>query len=421
MRNYAVIAIAVLLSAILLSRVIGITQRADAGAGLATSDLTGALTPDDLANDLVGGGLTISNVVYTGSDIAAGTFSGGTGIIGFESGVVLGSGGIGDVPGPNVSDGTTTNNPTAGDADLDALTSSSTFDAAVLEFDFVPLSTQVEFQYVFASEEYNEYVHSSFNDVFAFFINGVNCATVNGDPVSINAINNGNPFNTDPRENPSLYLNNDPSDGGGSIDTEMDGLTVVLTCQAAVTANQTNHVKLAIADADDSSLDSNVFLETASFVALPTETSTATVTDTPQPTATDTPQPTATDTATPQPTVADTATAQAATGTPVPTATATPQTPTAATATSTPEPTPDATPTNEPTPTQIAASPPASLPGPSSGAQDAGLPSTGIALPGKHAESSWLLLFGSMLVLLGLVVLFGGATYGFASRRDRAG
>jgi len=108
-------------------------------------------------------------------------------------------------------------------------------------------------------------VSTPYNDVFAFFVNGTNCATVGGDPVSINTINNGNPFGSG-GTHPELYRNNDLQDGSAPIDTEMDGLTTVLACQAPVNANQTNHIKLAIADASDEILDAVVFLEGGSFV-----------------------------------------------------------------------------------------------------------------------------------------------------------
>jgi hypothetical protein len=41
----------------------------------------------------------------------------------------------------------------------------------------------------------------------------------------------------------------------------MDGLTTLLTCQAAVNSGVTNTVKLAIADASDAEFDSNVFIQ----------------------------------------------------------------------------------------------------------------------------------------------------------------
>jgi hypothetical protein len=228
---------------------------------------TGGLTASDLANLLVGSGVTVTNVVYTGSFEAAGTFSGGSGIIGFEEGVILSSGVISNVVGPNVEDDITAINFTPGDPDLTALSGFPTNDAAVLEFDVIPDEAGLFFNFVFASDEYNEYVYTTFNDVFAFYVNGVNCAVIGGDPVSINTINNGNPYGSLPNSNPQLYLNNDLDDGGGLLDTEMDGLTKVLTCNSLVNPGVPNHVKLAIADASDFAYDSNVFLKTGSFTS----------------------------------------------------------------------------------------------------------------------------------------------------------
>ena len=77
-----------------------------------------------------------------------------------------------------------------GDADLDALIPGFwTFDACILEFDFVPQSPTVSLKYVFSSEEYNEFVDSEFNDVFGFFVDGVNCAKINGSSTAINNVN----------------------------------------------------------------------------------------------------------------------------------------------------------------------------------------------------------------------------------------
>lgn len=233
---------------------------------LVVQDLTGGLTATDLANALAGTGVSVSNVTFTGDEAGAGGFSGGTGIIGFEEGILLSSGSVLDTVGPNVFDNVTTAFSTNGDSDLDALSGFTTHDAAVLEFDFVPDSGQLFFTYVFASDEYNEYVNTQFNDVFAFFVNGVNCAVVGGTtPVSINTVNNGNPYGSPPNSHPELYINNDLTDGGGSIDTEMDGLTVPLNCSSTVTPNVTNHIKLAIADASDFSLDSTVFIQAGSL------------------------------------------------------------------------------------------------------------------------------------------------------------
>ena len=240
-----------------------------ASPGLVTADLDTDLTATDLVNALLGSGVTVSNVTYTGINSAAGTFSGGTGIIGFESGIILSTGNIADVVGPNEDSGTTTDNGQPGDSDLDSLIPGyDTFDATVLEFDFVPSTSVISFQYVFGSEEYNEYVNSDYNNVFGFFVNGVNQALIPGTstPVAINNVNGGNPYGTS-SSNPAYYRNNDCYDGGCSIDTELDGLTVVLTVTATVTPGVPNHIKLAIADAGDSILDSDVFIKAESFIA----------------------------------------------------------------------------------------------------------------------------------------------------------
>ncbi|MDT7544333.1 MAG: hypothetical protein QOE99_443 [Actinomycetota bacterium] len=238
-----------------------------------TADLNQGQTAAGLVDALLGGssGLAVSNVKYTGAAVSAGITQGATASIGFD-GIALGSGDITEIAGPNNNDGASVTTGAAGDAALDAIVGGATTDAAVLEFDFVPTGNTVAFDYVFGSEEYNEFANTEFNDVFAFFVNNapgnplnqpVNCATVDtpaaGTAVSINTINGGNPFGSG-AQNPQLFRNNDPSDGDTRIPTQLDGLTTRLTCRAAVTPGQTNHIKLAIADTTDSSLDSFVVL-----------------------------------------------------------------------------------------------------------------------------------------------------------------
>ena len=231
-------------------------------SGLATQSLAQGLTKEDLANALVGSGVSVSNVTYKGHTAAAGKFSGGTGILDFSDGIVMGSGHVSNVVGPNVSDSKTGRMYQLGDSDLNTISGKFTHDAAVLEFDFVPDKDKVFFNYVFGSEEYNEYVGSSFNDAFGFIINGTNCAKLSdGHGVAINHINKGS--------HSDLYRNNDLTDGPASINTELDGLTTTLTCEATVNPSQTNHVKLVIADASDTVLDSDVFLQSGSFSTTP--------------------------------------------------------------------------------------------------------------------------------------------------------
>ena len=240
------------------------------GGTVAVRDLTTGLTAQDLANLLVGSGVTVSNVRYTGAPVAAGTFTGGATSVGFDSGIILSTGGVTNVPGPNSSDSISRTNGTPGDPALAALAGGATSDAAILEFDFTTTASTVSLQYVFGSDEYNEFANRSFNDVFAFFLNGTNIAVVpgTGQPVAINTINGGNPLGVNP-QNPQFYRNNDPSDAPPSINIEMDGLTVILVVQATVQPGVTNRIRLAISDVGDSRFDSNVFLRAGSFVGGP--------------------------------------------------------------------------------------------------------------------------------------------------------
>lgn len=222
---------------------------------------------EELAQMIVGDSVAISNIKYTGDPSAKGSFSGGADIIGFDKGIILSSGNVEDVVGPNSDDGISTNFETPGDVDLSNLIGGEdTNDAAVLEFDFIPENNVISFTYVFASDEYNEYVYD-FNDVFGFFVNGQNVALIPGTdiPVSIDNVNGGNPFGSDNAKNSAYYRNNDPSDGDAAINTEMDGLTTVLHVQASVIPGEPNHIKLAVADAKDTSFDSVVFIKAESF------------------------------------------------------------------------------------------------------------------------------------------------------------
>ncbi|MFM8295591.1 MAG: choice-of-anchor L domain-containing protein, partial [Microcystaceae cyanobacterium] len=228
----------------------------------------------DLASAILGPGVTITSATFTGDPQSAAVFSASDPSpgIGIASGIVLSTGNVADIYGPNDSDNTSTDFPTAGDVDLDALvTPSATQDAAVLEFDFVPTANFLTFNYVFASEEYNEWVGSSFNDVFGFFVTdpaGVttNIAVIPGTTTPI-AVNNVNSLS-----NPAYYLNNDPTDFGFSTtphNTEFDGFTTGLTAAIQVIPGEIYKFKLAIADNSDGIYDSAVFITNESFVSLP--------------------------------------------------------------------------------------------------------------------------------------------------------
>jgi len=227
--------------------------------GITVNSLNDALTLDELADFVAGPGIIASNPVFTGDPRAAGLFVDPDALVGFEAGALLSSGDVRLLPG-NDSRRTSTSFREPGDPDLQALVGiGRNGDAAVLEFDFVPNSDTVSIDYVFGSEEYNEFVGNLFNDVFAFFINGTgsadNCAVLeDGSIVSINTVNSG--------QNADQYINNDPSVFDPvPFDIEPDGFTVVLTCQATVTPGAVNTAKLAIADFSDLGIDSYVLFD----------------------------------------------------------------------------------------------------------------------------------------------------------------
>ncbi|MEN3362218.1 MAG: hypothetical protein V7637_6200 [Mycobacteriales bacterium] len=239
---------------------------ANSSPGQTVADLS-TVTATDLVTRIVGSGIAVSNVRYVGDPTAAGTFAGMVGI-GFDAGITLGTGRAADVVGPNDNGGTTTDFDRPGDTDLGSIVQVPTHDASVLTFDFVPTTNGVQFDYLFASEEYNEYVNLQYNDVFAFLVNGRNCAlTPDGGVVSVNAINSGNPNpgqDATPHH-PELFRSNTAVDAVAPIDAEPDGFTTVLRCAATVVPNSTNTMKLAIADGADGRYDSSVFIRAGSL------------------------------------------------------------------------------------------------------------------------------------------------------------
>ncbi len=231
-------------------------------------------------NVLLGSGVTVSNVTFQGNASQIGEFNSANANVGITAGLILSTGDVNVAVGPNNDGGATLpiggfNGP--GDADLDQIVGSfvGTNDAAVLEFDFIPESDTIQFEYVFASEEYLEFVNGGYNDAFGFFLSGpgisgpysngaVNLAVLpNGTPVTIDNVNN--------ISNPTFYVDNgdgfSPPYSTDPSYIQFDGMTVKLTAKYPVQCGQTYHIKLAVADAGDAAYDSGVFIEEHSFTS----------------------------------------------------------------------------------------------------------------------------------------------------------
>jgi len=123
-----------------------------------------AQTPTQLVqNVLIGAGVNASNVLFTGVPNAIGYFDGSNTNVGLNSGIILTSGTVlntGDGPfGPNNSGSSGVDNGAPGEPLLAAAAGNGSFNAARLEFDFVPQSDSISFNFVFGSEEYLEFVN----------------------------------------------------------------------------------------------------------------------------------------------------------------------------------------------------------------------------------------------------------------------
>jgi hypothetical protein len=210
------------------------------------SDCTN-LAPDEPGDTVPGDGVEVVEDSQTGSPDQWGHLDG------FVPGTrswVLSTGSIGDAVGtPDQFAGTDLGQP--GDSDLSALSGQATYDAASYQATLIPQGDQLHVRYVFASEEYPEYV-GEFNDVMQVLVNGVNCALVPGtsDPVSVNTVN--------AITHSDYFVDNQA--GAAGYSTSMDGLTVPLTCNANVTPGQPVTVKIAVADSLDGDYDSAVAL-----------------------------------------------------------------------------------------------------------------------------------------------------------------
>jgi len=237
-------------------------------------------TAQALAQNITGSGVTVSNAVLTCSATGASIFDGSNSNIGLNSGVLLTTGPGTIAIGPN-------NTPDAGlweitntpfvDNDLATILPNTLYDGCMLEFDVVPLGNELSFRYIFASEEYPEYVCSDFNDVFAFFISGPgivgkkNIALIPGTSTAV-AINSVNPGQAGSScliplfcTCTSLAYGNLYTNNNNGTTVQYDGFTTVLTAQSIVTACETYRLKLVIADAGDGVYDSGVFIEEASL------------------------------------------------------------------------------------------------------------------------------------------------------------
>ncbi|MEP2532333.1 choice-of-anchor L domain-containing protein [Shimia sp.] len=213
---------------------------------------------EDMANEIFGDGVQVESATYTGSNSSSGIYTNGDsvspGVTPGDSGVILSTGRARDFSnrngGNNQESGQSTDtNGADNNSELNALAGTNTYDASFLTVDFIPTGDTMTMQFVFASDEYPEYVNSIYQDFVAVTINGV---TV---PMEIG---NGevDPGNINDGENQSLFIDNT----GGAYNTEMDGFTLTMTLTIPVNDGELNTIRFAIADVSDSSYDSSLLI-----------------------------------------------------------------------------------------------------------------------------------------------------------------
>ena len=238
------------------------------------------LTPEQMVQQLVGEGVEILNVQVTAADSSYAFYTSAGTEIGTSEGILLSTGNATNALGPNDESGLPEiddlgncincddyDNNFAGSPLLTTANGGlTTWDACTFEFDIIPQGDSLRFDFVFASEEYLEWVGSSFNDVFGFFISGpsgsgltdVNIALIpgTGTEVAINTINH--------IDNTSYFYDNQNPLGQ---EIQYDGLTQGLTAEIGnLIPCDVYRLKLIIADGSDRLYDSGVFITGEHFV-----------------------------------------------------------------------------------------------------------------------------------------------------------
>jgi len=238
-----------------------------------------AYTPQELIENVLINSSCVDNLMVT--NVVGGNFNSIEKSYGYfdangssfplQNGIVLSTGKLNNVGGPNdsLSDDDAPN--WGGDSDLETiLNESNTLNATIIEFNFSASANQISFNYVFASEEYQENNSSTcqYSDLFGFLIrkeNGglyTNIALVptTETPVKVTTVHSGVQGGCDPIN--EAYFG---SWNSNSAPINFNGQTAVLTATANIIPNEIYHVKLVIADEQNFRYDSAVFLEASSF------------------------------------------------------------------------------------------------------------------------------------------------------------
>ncbi len=225
---------------------------------------TNRTVTDLVSNVLASKGVAISSITSSANLNAIGFFDGRKSNIGLDSGIVLSTGLVRNAAGVNAIGNTGTSNNQPGDLSITSIyPSEPNFDASWIKFRVTPESDTIRFRFVFASEEYPEFVSQAYNDVFGLFISGneytseTNLAIIPNTttPISIQSVN--------AITNSSYYRDNT-----NGLSCTFDGFTTVIEIKAKVTACKFYDLKFVIADIKDFIYDSGIFIEAQSLQSI---------------------------------------------------------------------------------------------------------------------------------------------------------
>jgi gliding motility-associated-like protein len=289
------------------------------GQNVTVTSLTGVIVDTILQRHLAGDGVLLSgcgipnifdeiqpnlqqhgkfNGQTTVSYDQIGTFnSNGNSTFPFSKGLVMTTGHVSLAQGPN---GGGSSSSSIGDnyycdseltpyANPNGGSSNNITSSATLEFYFIAMADTFSFNYIFASDEYPEFACSSFNDVFAFILKGLDPVTGQMTTKNVAVVPN-----TITATNPTGYyvaintINQGPGTSGTSSNCtppgssapfsqyyvanpsgiEYDGRTVALSAAARIMQCGTYYMKMSISNVSDQGYDSGVFIEESSFKSM---------------------------------------------------------------------------------------------------------------------------------------------------------
>ena len=243
------------------------------------------LNPDQLVfNHFLKEGIKVVKAQYRLNPNGSGIFYDPQNLLGISEGIVLSTGNIDSIKGPNKRFGISYHFPGFDRyEDEDFVTAHENYDAIVISIEFIPSFDSICFEYCFGSEEYPEFVGSDFNDQFALYLkvkgtkqNNNIARLPNNSVVNINQVNH--------KKNSEYYIDNtlqnhynkdlqkwEPANQKLFDTYEYDGFTKLLTAGANVIPGKIYQLKMIICDLNDANFDSGIFLKSKSFRSIPSK------------------------------------------------------------------------------------------------------------------------------------------------------